>query len=148
MTAKLYHSIQELRDLAHRRVPKIAFDYLEGGAGSEGESGHLLALKEDSLDHQDTPAPRNRLEFGVISLNVMKAMDDAQREALMTGARNLVGMYGSSFNPLRAKSWQSNDPKKKPDGIQITGVNDRSAQSMYLEIKKLVSAEKLQFKIV
>ena len=35
MTAKPYHSIQELRDRAHRRVPKMAFDYLEGGAGSE-----------------------------------------------------------------------------------------------------------------
>ena len=35
MAAKTYRSIQELRDRAHRRVPKIAFDYLEGGAGSE-----------------------------------------------------------------------------------------------------------------
>ena len=63
----------------------------------------------------------------------------------MTGARNLVGMYGSSFNSLLSKSWRSKDPKKKPDGIRITGVNDRSPQSMYLEIKKLVSAGKLQF---
>ena len=35
MAEKLYNSIQELRDRAHSKVPKIAFDYLEGGAGSE-----------------------------------------------------------------------------------------------------------------
>ena len=58
----------------------------------------------------------------------------------MIGARNLVGMYGSAF-----KSWRSKDPEKKPDGICIIGVNDRSAQSMYLEMKKLVASGELQF---
>ena len=41
------------------------------GAGSEGEAGHSVAVKEEPMDHQDTPAPRNRLEFDVISLNIM-----------------------------------------------------------------------------
>ena len=62
----------------------------------------------------------------------------------MTGARNLRGMYGSKFNPLLAKSWRSKDPEKKPDGIRIIGVNDRSAQSMYLELKKLVASGEFQ----
>ena len=42
----------------------------------------------------------------------------------MRTARNLVGMYGSSFNPLLAKSWRSTNPEKKPDRIVINGVND------------------------
>ena len=63
----------------------------------------------------------------------------------MRTVRNLAGMYGSSFNPLVAKYWRSKNPEKKPDGILINGVNDRSAQSIYLEIKKLVAEGKLQF---
>jgi len=35
VAGKEYHSIQQLRDRAHQRIPRIAFDYLEGGAGSE-----------------------------------------------------------------------------------------------------------------
>ena len=59
--------------------------------------------------------------------------------------RTVRNLAGSSFNPLVAKYWRSKNPEKKPDGILINGVNDRSAQSIYLEIKKLVAEGKLQF---
>ena len=43
----------------------------DAGGEGEGEVGHSVAVKEEPMDHQDTPAPRNRLEFDVISLNIM-----------------------------------------------------------------------------
>jgi len=49
MTPEDFHTIDDLRDRAQKRIPKLAFDYLDGGAGNEANIQRNRTGFEDIL---------------------------------------------------------------------------------------------------
>ena len=65
MAAKVYHSIQELRDKARSRIPRIALDYLEGGAGNEANVARNLTAFQDVILVPEYLRDVSRINHGV-----------------------------------------------------------------------------------